>query len=195
LKEGGQGIRAFVALELDPPSVRRIGRVSDRLRMSSGAPSASWTPHAKMHVTLKFLGDVREEVAVRLGRSLRVLAEGRAPPAPSMIRLDAFPSIEEARVVVALLADADQDIARLASQAERIALEHGVPEEDRAYRPHVTLARLKRAYDARKWLRADLADGVAPCCTTHLTLFRSHREQSGEGTAYVPLARFAFDAA
>jgi 2'-5' RNA ligase len=147
-----------------------------------------------MHVTLKFLGDVREEVAARLGPSLRILAEGRPAPAPSSFRLDSFPSMDDARVVVALLADADRDIARLASQAERIALEHGVPEEDRPYRPHVTLARLKRPFDARKWLRADFAHGVAPCCTTHLTLFHSDQTSGHEGHTYVPLARFAFDA-
>ena len=34
-------IRAFVALDLDPMSLRRVVRVADRLRMGSGAPSAT----------------------------------------------------------------------------------------------------------------------------------------------------------
>ena len=33
-------LRAFVALDLDPMSLRRVVRVADRLRMGSGAPSA-----------------------------------------------------------------------------------------------------------------------------------------------------------
>jgi 2'-5' RNA ligase len=54
----------------------------------------------------------------------------------------------------------------------------------------VTLARLKRSYDARKWLRPELTEGVAPCQVTHLTLYRSHLRP--EGAEYVPLARAAF---
>ena len=72
-------LRAFVALELDAPSSRRIGRVSDRLRMGSGAPSATWTPAPKMHVTLKFLGDLALEDVAPLGQALRPIAEGIAP--------------------------------------------------------------------------------------------------------------------
>src|SRR5271169_6251356 len=92
-----EALRAFVALDLDAASQRRIGRVSDRLRMGSGAPSAMWTPAPKMHVTLKFLGDIAAEVVTPLGQSLRPLAEGKPAPAPFAFRLDAFPSVKDAR--------------------------------------------------------------------------------------------------
>src|SRR5579871_1010706 len=89
----GETIRAFVALDLDSMSLRRVVRVADRLRMSSGAPSATWTPSDKMHVTLKFMGDLAEDQVVPLGKALAPLVEAAAPLPACAMRLAAFPRV------------------------------------------------------------------------------------------------------
>ena len=159
----GDTVRAFVALDLDTISLRRVARVAERLRMGSGAPSATWTPLEKMHVTLKFAGELPRSAVAPLEQSLAPLVEGKDAPDGSPLRLDAFPSIPDATVVVVQLEDADGSLAKLAQKVEKVMLAYGVPREDRPYRPHVTLARLKRAYDARRWLRAELSAGVGDC--------------------------------
>ena len=181
-------IRAFVALDLESMSLRRVTRVSDRLRMGSGAPSATWTPAAQLHVTLKFMPALPGEAVAPLGKALGKLAEGLQAPAPSPMRLDAFPSIDAATVVVVELQDADGAMGRLATKIDKLANKHGVPLEKRAFRPHVTLARLKRPYDATRWLRQELTEGAGECRASSLTLYRS--DLSPEGATYVPLARF-----
>ncbi|HEY8040091.1 MAG TPA: RNA 2',3'-cyclic phosphodiesterase [Polyangiaceae bacterium] len=188
----GETIRAFVALDLDSMSLRRVARTADRLRMGSGAPSAAWVPPAKMHVTLKFMAALPVDLVAPLGQALRALAEGKPAPAPSSFRLAAFPSAQGASIIVVELDDARGGVARLAEKVEKLTARHRLPREDRPFRPHVTLARLKRAYDARKWLRPELAEGAGECRAATLTLYRS--EPSPEGSAYVPLARFAFAA-
>jgi 2'-5' RNA ligase len=188
--KGGDTLRAFVALDLDATSIRRIARVSDRLRMGSGAPSATWTPPPKMHITLKFLGQIAVDAVVPLGQSLRDLVDGKPAPPPSAVRLEAFPSVQDARVVVVELVDGENALSKLAAKVEKLARKVGVLEDERPYKPHVTLARLKRPYDARKWLRPELTEGAGLCQVTHLTLYRSELEP--EGALHVPLARFAF---
>ena len=183
-------IRAFVALDLDTTSLRRIVRTADRLRMASGAPAATWTAGDKMHITLKFAGELDAAAAAPIGKALRELAEGKPAPAPCTVKLDAFPKVEHARVIVAELVDASGDITKLAAAVDKLAAKHGVPKEDRPFRPHVTLARLKRPYDARKWLRADVAEAAGECRCVTLTLYRS--ELKPEGSVYIPLATFAF---
>ncbi len=183
-----ESVRAFVALDLESMSVRRVTRVSDRLRMGSGAPSASWTPAAQLHVTLKFMPELPAAAIAPLGKALGQLAAGLQAPAPSPMRLDAFPSIEKASVVVVELADADGAMKKLAGKIDKLASKHGVPLEKRAFRPHVTLARLKRPYDATRWLRQELTDGAGECRACSLVLYRS--DLSPEGATYVPLARF-----
>ncbi len=181
-------IRAFVALDLDSMSLRRVVRVSDRLRMSSGAPSASWTPAAKMHVTLKFMGALAEDQVVPLGKALAPLVEAAGPLGPWTMRLAAFPRVGDARIVVVELEDASGAMAKLADKIDRLASKHGVAREERDFRPHVTLARLKLAYDARRWLRPDLTDGAGDCRAAAVTLYRS--EPAEDGSKYIPLARW-----
>jgi 2'-5' RNA ligase len=186
----GEGLRAFVALDLSPMSVRRVARVAEGLRMGTGAPSATWTPAAKMHVTLKFIPALVADAVVPLGQALCALAEGKAAPAPCPLRLTAFPAPHEARVIVVELCDASGALVKLADKVDKLAAKHGVDRESRPFRPHVTLARLKRPYDARRWLRPELTDSTGECGAGSLTLYRSHL--GPEGSTYVPLARYEF---
>jgi 2'-5' RNA ligase len=181
-------LRAFVALDLDPMSLRRVTRVSDRLRMGSGAPRASWTPGSKLHVTLKFMGELPATAVATLTKALGALVEGLAAPAPSALRLEAFPSLKEASVIVVELLDESGGIAKLAAKIDKLTAKHGVPRETRAFRPHVTLARLSRPYDASRWVRPELTEGAGACHASSLTLYRS--DPGDEGSTYTPLARF-----
>ncbi len=187
----GETLRAFAALDLDATSVRRVARVSDRLRMASGAPSASWTPPDKLHVTLKFMGDLPVDAVAEVGTALGELVVAGRPPRPGTCTLEAFPSAEDAQVVVLEFADPDGDLAKLAKKLDKVAARHGVSREARAFRPHVTLARLKRAFDARRWLRPDLAETAGESVGARLALYRSDLGAAKDGgSLYVPLAIF-----
>jgi 2'-5' RNA ligase len=190
VEQPGDTIRAFVALELDAMSLRRVTRVSDRLRMASGAPSAAWTEATKVHVTVKFAPQLASTAIALFGRGLAPLAGGKPPPRAGPVRLGAFPSPDAAQVIVLELDDPDGDLAKIAERTEKLAAKVGVGRETRAFRPHVTLARLKRPYDARRWLRAELVDGLDECRFTRLSLVRS--ELTSAGSRYIPLAQFDF---
>ncbi|HEY1696460.1 MAG TPA: RNA 2',3'-cyclic phosphodiesterase [Polyangiaceae bacterium] len=183
-------IRAFAALDLDPMSLRRVMRVSDRLRLASGAPAAAWTPAGNLHVTLRFMAALDLAKVAPLGKALAKLAEGKPAPLPFAMRLAAFPSPLHARIVVAELVDAAGALAKLAASVEKLAVARGVPPGDRPYRPHVTLARLRLDYDARRWLTPDFAAAAGDCRVAALTLYRS--EPGPDASVYVPLARFPF---
>jgi 2'-5' RNA ligase len=187
----GGGVRAFVALDLDAMSIRRVARVADRLRMGSGAPSASWIPAAKMHVTVKFLGEIPGDAVEPLSRTVEPLALGKRAPRPGGFLLGAFPSTEACRVVVATLQDPHGDLAKLAERLDEIGSKIGVAPEKRAFRPHVTLARLKVPYDVRRWLRPELAPGTDTCKVLRLTLFRS--DLGEQGSTYTRLATFEYE--
>jgi 2'-5' RNA ligase len=185
-----EAIRAFLALDLDSTSVRRIARVADRLRASSGAPSATWVAPAQMHVTVKFIAQLPVASAGALGMAIRPLVDGKRAPRPFSFRLDAFPRAEDAHVIIAALEEVNGELSKLAAIADKLAFKFGIPKEERAFSPHVTLARLKRPYDARRWLRPGLAEAAGECTVTGLTLFRS--ELGAAGATHIPLVRCAF---
>lgn len=185
-------VRAFAALDLDATGLRRVMRLSDRLRMSSGAPSAAWVLAPKMHVTLKFAAELPEAAVEPLGRSLAALAEGKPAPTPSALRLEAFPSPSKASVVVVELLDPKGSVGKLAAKVDKLFARHGIAVETRPYRPHVTLARVKMEYDARRWMRPEYAEVAGEIRAAALTLYRS--TLGLEGASYEVLARFPFAA-
>lgn len=191
--KSGESIRAFVAVDLDTKSVRRVVRLADRLRMASGAPSATWTPQGHVHVTLKFLADLSVDAVAPLAKALEALVDPAKAPKLGTCRLDAFPSVEQANVIVIELTDPQGDLSKLASKIEKLASRHGIARESRAFRPHVTLARLKRPYDSRRWLKPELAEAVGELTVARLTLYRSDLGAGKDGgSVYVPLATFDY---
>jgi 2'-5' RNA ligase len=183
-------IRAFVALDLDSMSARRLTRIAEHLRMASGAPSANWTPPHKLHVTLRYVEELPVGAVPALANALAAVVDSKRAPRPGLLRLEAFPSAAEACVVVVELEDPTRALARMAGRVDRIVSRLGIPADRHAFRPHVTLARLKRPYDARRWLRPELAADVGECSAVRLTLYRSIL--GSEGSTYDPLARFDF---
>jgi RNA 2',3'-cyclic 3'-phosphodiesterase len=191
--KSAERIRAFVALDLDAKSVRRVVRVADRLRMASGAPSATWTPQESVHLTLKFMADLPVAAVAALGEALAALVDAKKTPKPGTCRLQAFPSVEQASVVVIQLADPLGDLAKLAAKIDKLASRHGVARESRAFVPHVTLARLKRPYDSRRWLIPELAEAAGEFTASRLTLYRSDLGANKDGgAAHVRLASFPY---
>ena len=185
-----RAIRAFFALDLDPTSLRRVARVADRLRMATGAPSAAWAPASQMHVTLKFVAELPVDAVVPLGDALAALVARELGPAPCAMRLDAFPRLDNARVVVIELRDESGALGKLAQRIDELTHEHGVPREERAFRPHVTLARLKRAYAARRGARPELAAGAGDCRLVGVTLFQSKLGTGGATHTVLKTAPF-----
>jgi 2'-5' RNA ligase len=186
-------IRAFVALELEPDSLRRTVQIADRLRMGSGASNAAWTPPEKMHVTLKFAGNLPLDAVGALTTQLASLASRLRRPRPCASRLGAFPTVQSARIVILELEDSSGELGELATRVDELLFSHGIPREERPFRAHVTLARLKRPVDARRWLPPDPSAGAGDCAMAGLTLFRS--QLSAAGSTYIPLGRFALQTA
>lgn len=124
--------RLFTAVELPEDVKDRLGDLEKPL------PGAKWVPTDDLHITLRFLGDVE-------GRIERELCEFLAG-----IDADAFElrladlgvfGGNEPRIIWAGVAD-NPALEALARANERAARAAGLPPENRAYKPHVTLARL-----------------------------------------------------
>jgi 2'-5' RNA ligase len=184
-------VRLFVAVEIEPRVIESISSVSDELRRRSArAPRAriTWVPSDRLHVTVRFIGQVE------LGRTDAITAAlaPDLPVAPLMLTvagIGAFPPHGPPRV---LWAGVGADAGALeAVEAEVSSRLHrcGVPPEDRPYRPHVTLARVREAGGLRAatWLEglSDRRFGVSR--VNAITLFESR--PSRQGHVYVALQR------
>ena len=138
-------MRLFVAIVPPPAVTAELDASTAPLRPAW--PELRWTGPEAWHITLAFLGEVREEVVPELSTRLeRAARRHRAQPL-AVRGGGAFPSPPRARVVWAGL-DADRPaLAALAASVAAGARRAGAPspDEDRRFRAHITLARLPRA--------------------------------------------------
>jgi RNA 2',3'-cyclic 3'-phosphodiesterase len=189
--EGSRRVRAFFALPLSREAIAACGRAREALRLrSERSPTAvRFLPDDALHVTLCFLGSVERSALPDFVRVLE--ASARVEPfSAGFSGLGAFSSAKRARVVVAELADGEGRLEALAELVSRGAEKLGVPLEERAFRPHVTLARLKRPSDVSDWLGPV---SLEPVITSfgEVRLYESHLNP--RGASYSVLARAEFE--
>jgi 2'-5' RNA ligase len=182
-------MRLFVALEI-PEDVRAALRAFVQPLRTSW-PRIRWTRPEGQHVTLKFLGEVGEE---RLETVVSMLVPLRTPEpiAMNFRGIGFFPQSRRARVLWAGVEESS-NLQPLAAEVEGALVAAGFPAEQRAFRPHLTLARFGPQEDttglqAALAPHADAAFGSATAW--RFILFRSHLKPGG--AEYTPLETFPF---
>jgi 2'-5' RNA ligase len=166
-------IRLFAALPL--PS--EVGQALSRRQ--TGIEGARWSPLPNLHLTLRFFGDVRQDMARDLDSELLAL---RAPPFEIVLSgVGAFGEGPDVHVVWAGV-EPSAPLSQLAKACEGAARRVGLRAETRAYRPHVTLAYLKRPDPAEvgAWVQANNLLKSPPIPVTSFGLYSSFlgREQA-----------------
>ena len=182
--------RTFLAVEIAEHTRRALAGVAENLD-TAGATIRFVAPR-NLHVTLNFLGDVDDGPLRRVCDTAADVAAGVAPFEFSVCGLTPGPPKGRLRMIWADVHDPSGCLAdvqeRLAAALETL----GFPRENRPYRPHLTVARIKYAPDDRR-LRAEIerfaaeAFGTQPA--TQVTVFTSERTPAGP--IYTPAAHAA----
>jgi len=141
-------MRLFVALAPPPAVLDELDSAVTPLR--AGPPGLRWTSRDAWHITLAFLGEASETMAARLAPRLERAAAGHHQFRLAFAGAGAFPSAGRARVLWCGLSGDDREAASLAASVAAAARGAGatMPDEGRAFRPHLTLARCRVPADA-----------------------------------------------
>jgi 2'-5' RNA ligase len=169
-------MRLFVAVPLDEETRHRMAHlVRARVPVMPGAPVSpqNW------HLTLRFLGEVDEVTLDRVIRSLDAADLGGAFPM-AWGGLGAFPRPSRASVLWVGIARGEDRLAAVAMATEAAFAAAGFPPEDRPFRPHLTLSRIRPPEDVRAVLRGEPLDSV-PMSVDRVTIYQS-RLGRGEAT-------------
>jgi 2'-5' RNA ligase len=165
-------IRLFAALSL-PPEI-----AAGLVRRQGGVETARWRPPEALHITLRFFGDLREDVARDLDAELAAVAVR-----PFEIELSGVGAFGEGRDIHAIWAGVGQTpaLSRLARACERSARAVGLKPESRRYRPHVTLAYLRHAdpADVAAWIQANNLVKSPPIPIDRFGLYSSRPSKEG----------------
>jgi 2'-5' RNA ligase len=129
-------MRLFIAIDLDDAIRTRIARFVDG--MQALAPEARWMKPESLHVTLKFIGELPDAAIAGIETALRMIAA--RPVAIEFRGCGFFPAATAPRVFWIGVVGGGE-LARLAAFVDEKMAALGIVKEDRAYTPHLTLAR------------------------------------------------------
>ncbi len=153
----GELRRLFVAVDLATEDRHRLAAILDDAE--SALPGAV-VPPANWHITLRFLGSLTEAEEDRLLFALSEM-ESDGPFQIRLDRLGAFPRPSKASVVWLGVSAGEERLAALADRVEERVQSAGFSAEDRPFRGHLTLSRLRPAEDVRPLLDAGFNAAVA----------------------------------
>jgi 2'-5' RNA ligase len=185
-------IRAFLAI--DPPEevLGEIGRIQERLqRMIRG--EVRWVRPEAIHLTLKFFGDIPEATVADIAAVAGASAAGEAPFSFAIGGAGVFPDQRRPRV---LWLGIDGDVPRLVrfqQELEGGLGKIGFPAEERPFRPHLTLARIKSSRGLTGLERAlEKGEGYAAGQFTAAGIGLIRSELTPRGAVYTKLKWFPF---
>lgn len=132
-------MRAFLALELPGPTIDYLRTVSEKL--AKRTEGVKWVRNEGIHITVKFLGEIDEELIEPMREALSPVGERFAPVSARLGGLDAFPRKRSARVIVVALEKGVETIEAIFARVEEGLARLGVEKEEREPVPHITLGR------------------------------------------------------
>lgn len=179
-------IRAFYAIELNDEVRNAAGNIVEQLKACEWSQHVRWTPMENLHLTIRFLGDVSEQVLVQLNTSIKNPLSHVAPFSIMFREPRLFPHFKKPRVVAAIIPHNDA-LNTLAHILESSAVAAGLEPESRQFKGHLTLGRCKKTFPKR--IKLDSMPFSAKLPVTYVSLFQSRL--SSEGPTYIKLDEFA----
>ncbi len=147
-------IRAFLAVEFREDLRKHIAQVQQDLnqrfaREGSKGVRISWVQPSSIHLTIKFLGDIDEQLVDSLREAIAILIKFHSTIQIPMERIGAFPHSHQPRVL--WVGPSDQwghgedakQLAALHQAVEGCCRSFGFAPDNRPLSPHLTLARIK----------------------------------------------------
>jgi RNA 2',3'-cyclic 3'-phosphodiesterase len=161
-------LRLFVGIALPPELKLRLSL------LCSGVPGARWVDAGNYHLTLRFIGEVDEGLASDIDAALLQI---RAPR--FAVTLAGVGRFGDRMLWVGV--EKSPPLVHLRDKIESALVRLGLEAETRRYAPHVSLARLRNAGEAK--LQAFLQDHALfraePFAVDHFSLVASYLTKSG----------------
>ena len=186
-------LRIFLALELDSPIKTKLTRL--RQRLSAVGADVRWVHKDRIHLTMKFLGDLTDQMAVDVCRLCQNVAAQFDPFEFGICGAGCFSNHRRPRVLWIGITDPSGSVRRLHERIEKTLAPLGLRRELRAFRPHVTLGRVRSSKNAQELRDAvtkneDFEAGIQSA--QEITIFSS--QLSPDGPVHTVIGRAVFGA-
>ncbi|HSD64917.1 MAG TPA: RNA 2',3'-cyclic phosphodiesterase [Ignavibacteriaceae bacterium] len=177
--------RLFIALEIPKEIRQKISELKEEAVPDSG--DLKWEPTEKIHLTIKFIGDVKDELVNPIIDSMVFL--GQYEKIKCRLTKFGFFSKHGIPQILWIGLWVDSILYNILEQLNSNLVKFGVSVEERKFKPHVTLLRIKKRFP-EKWV-TDFNSFIIPeidFISDNIMLIKS--ELLPESSKYTVLKKF-----
>lgn len=161
--------RIFVAADISEEARRKTAQYIDGLKSKFRNLRVGWEKPEKLHLTLKFLGDVSERQLDEIRGSIRETIEKFAKLGYSAADFNfqisgtgVFPNAKRPRVLWLGLKDESDGLNRLNEILEIECERIGFEKENRKFSPHLTIGRIREPFNSFQLAQTHLQNDFEP---------------------------------
>ncbi len=184
--------RIFTAIDISDEARMKVAHYVESLRDEFTNLRVGWERAEKLHLTLKFLGDIDEERLKNLIEAVEKTAEQFSSFKLQISETGAFPSPRNARILWLGARDEQGNMQRLNEILETECKRKNFEKEKRNYKPHLTIARLRQSPQSKelvgKHLRNDF-DSIE-FAVSEIVIYESRLQKSGSIYQKISSCRF-----
>ncbi len=138
--------RLFIALKFPEEIIDKIIQYrNEAARINNNLDFIKWEKRDKIHLTLKFIGDVEEELNDKIIAALSFI-QNENPFELELIKFGFFYKDKKPKILWIGI-NANDHLNNLVNQIETELASLGIQKEKRKFKPHVTLLRIKNKVD------------------------------------------------
>ncbi len=185
----GQNLRTFLAFGLPSGVTRRVAAIQRDL--AARGLKMKWIRPENVHLTIKFLGNVPVAELEKVAQAASDITARSAPMSLRLQGLGVFPGIKRPNVLWTGLTGDNRSLIEFHDRLEEALAGAGFEKDRRAFKAHLTIARIKSAVDPRRLAEAMEECGQFPeteLPARQLTLYKSELRPSG--AVYTVLQQF-----
>ena len=183
-------LRMFIAVDFSPEIIAKIARISEYLQTQTPSKALKWVAPENLHLTLKFMGDVREDHLDAIEQGIKEAMKGQPSFKISIEGMGMYPNASQPRVLWLGIKDTG-NLSQIHHKLA-LALQEFYPEpEKRPFSPHLTIARIRQNGDREtirqtgKTLSQFKADSLGTLNVRSIQLYKS--DLTPQGPIYTPL--------
>ena len=148
--------RVFVAIEVPAEFRKIIANYIENLRKEFSNLKIGWDKEEKLHITLKFLGEIDEKQLVKLNECLPRIASKINKFQLSIIQTSAFAN----KILHLAVSDESQNLLKLNDLLQTECEKFGIEKERRKFSPHITIARIREPNSAKQLVEKHLQNEI-----------------------------------
>ena len=187
-----KNIRAFLAIEPSEDILQAVSRLQENLKKEIKG-KISWTRSQSNHITLKFFGNIDQDDVKNICAIMKKQVASVPTLSLNVEKIGVFPDARRPRVLWLGTTGDVEKLAVLQNQLEKDFEGIGFPRENRPFRAHLTLGRIKIPQEMTgisESLSKYSDFTIGEFCCKELVLFQS--KLMPQGAVYTKLEKFSF---